>query len=90
MAFDYKKYKEAQFKSPLEESKAKKVWNIAKKGVSKVGKYAVGGPWGALGWGFFDLLTTDLYGGKGRPLTDKEKFDKELHRSRTSYGQSKL
>ena len=87
MAFNYNKYKEAQFKSPLE---VKKLWNKTKKGLGKAGRYALGGPWGALAMGFVDLVTTDVYDGKGRPLTDKEKFDKELHRSRTSYGQSKL
>ena len=97
MGFNYKKYKEAQFKSPFEESKVKKV-KAAKKGLKNVGKqllkkagrYLIGGPVGATAWMFADILSSDVYEGKGRKLTPKEKFDRELEKSQTAGGQSKL
>mgnify|MGYP003145790202 CR=1 FL=1 len=66
------------------------LWKGIKNVGSKSGKYLVGGPWGALAWGLVDLMTTDFHDGKGRPPTKDELFEKELNRSQTAGGQSKL
>ena len=79
MAFNYKKYKEAQFKSPLEESKAKKTTKTSKvlKRLNKVRKglaiTPAGAGWLALEMGLEGLYDFDFLGFKSYVNRDRSK-----------------